>query len=102
MYVEITAKNGKYIVVRSIYRAPNTNESKLKEHIAEMHGKTRNKKRKKELVLGMDHNLDLLKSHEHQRTRLFLDGLLDLGMIPRIMHPTQITNTSNSNRQYIY
>ena len=35
-------------------------------------------KEKKELIIGMDHNLDLLKSSEHKLTQQFLDTLLDL------------------------
>ena len=93
-YVEITAKNGKHIVFRSVYRAPNTSEGKFREHIDKICKKASLEKDKKELVLGMDHNLDLLKGHEHQRTQAFLDQILDLGMIPTITHPTRITNTT--------
>ena len=32
---------------------------------------------KKEIILGMDHNLDLLKSGPHKQTQLFLNDLLD-------------------------
>ena len=49
---------------------------------------------KKEMVLGMDHNLDLLKGHEHQRTQAFLDQMLDLGLIPVITRPTRVTNST--------
>ena len=42
----------------------------------------------------MDHNMDLLKSHEHCRTQQFLDTLLNNDLIPTITRPTRITKTS--------
>ena len=35
-YIEITAKNGKHFIIGSLYRAPNTNPSRLIEHISEV------------------------------------------------------------------
>ena len=49
-------------------------------------------KEKNELILGMDHNLDLLKSAEHTMTQNFLNSLLDNDMLPTIMRPTRITH----------
>ena len=42
----------------------------------------------KELILGMDHNMDLIKSSEHKPTQQFLDGLLDKDIYPTITRPT--------------
>ena len=42
----------------------------------------------------MDHNMDLLKNHEHRRTQQFLDILLNNDLIPTITRPTRITKTS--------
>ena len=38
-YIEITAKNGKHFIIGSLYRAPNTNPSRLIEHISEVNSK---------------------------------------------------------------
>ena len=49
---------------------------------------------KKELVLGLDHNLDLLKCNTHKQTENFLETNLEYGLIPTIIRPTRITNTN--------
>ena len=77
----MTTKNDKNFVLDSTCRAPNTSEVKLTEHICDVNNKIKLEKGKKELVLRMDHNLDLLKSHEHHRTQSFLNQMLDLGLI---------------------
>ena len=38
----------------------------------------------KELVLCMDHNMNLLKSHQHEPMRGFIDGLLEMNIFPTI------------------
>ena len=47
-------------------------------------------KEKKEIILGMDHNLDLLKSGIHRQTQLFLNELLEKNIYPTITRPTRI------------
>ena len=39
------------------------------------------KSENKELICGMDHNMDLLKSSEHSITQKFIDHLLDNDML---------------------
>ena len=51
-------------------------------------------KGEKELVLCMDHNLDLLKCSIHEPTHKYLDTLVEKGVLPTITHPTRITQTS--------
>ena len=48
--------------------------------------------KEKELIIGMDHNLDLLKSSKHKLTQQFLDTLLDPDMLPTITRLTRITH----------
>ena len=47
-------------------------------------------KERKEIILGMDHNLDLLKSGIHKQTQLFLADLLEKNIYPTITRPTRI------------
>ena len=49
---------------------------------------------KKEIILGMDHNLNLLKCGLHKHTQLFLDDLLDKNIYPTITSPTQICHNT--------
>ena len=51
-------------------------------------------KEKPELILGLDHNLDLLKITQHKPTEEFLECNIESGMIPQITKPTRITQTS--------
>ena len=76
-YIEITAKNGKHFIISSLYRAPNTDPRTLIEHIFEINSKRKTESGKKELILGMDHNMDLLKSEDHAPTIKFLETLHD-------------------------
>ena len=48
---------------------------------------------KKEIILGMDYNLDLLKSNTHSETQSFLDSNFKNSIFPCITCPTRITNT---------
>ena len=44
--------------------------------------------------MGMDHNLDLLKTGIHKHTRTFLEDLVDKNIMPTITHPTHITQNT--------
>ena len=81
------------ILVCSIYRPPN---SKVKEFI-------KNYRRllckfslsqQERLIIGLDHNLDLMKYDTHDPTREFLEFNLEQNLIPTITKPTRITKTS--------
>ena len=101
VYVDITAKNGRQIRIGSIYHAPNTDVKILMEHIESVSAKT-GQLPNHELILGMDQNIDLLKSDEHTNTRKFLDLILDSGLWPIITRPTRITQRSATLIDNIY
>ena len=93
-YIEITAKNGKHFIIGSLYRAPNTDPRRLIEHISEINSKRKTESGMKELILGMDHNMDLLKSEAHAPTRKFLETPHDENLFPAITRPSRIMQTS--------
>ena len=66
-FIKIKAKNGKQIVVGSMYRPPNSKELKFTQ-LSEIINKV--KLENKELICGMDHNMDLLKSSEHSKPKI--------------------------------
>ena len=72
VYVDITARNGRHVRIGSLYHAPNTDVKPLMDHLEMVSSKTVNKPNH-ELIIGIDQNLDLLKSEEHAGTRKFLD-----------------------------
>ena len=61
MYVDITARNGRQIQIGSLYCAPNMDVKKLMEHLEMVSAKTGHVPNH-EIILGMDQNIDLLKS----------------------------------------
>ena len=92
--MEINSKCGKKIVLGSSYRAPNTNPSRFITHLNMVIDKIHLEKGEKELVLCMDHNLDLLKCSILEPTHKFLDTLVEKGVLPTITCPMRITQTS--------
>ena len=85
--------NSKTYMFGSLYRAPNTNQKQflseykiLLKQIYECnpHG----------IVLGMDHNLDLLKNVRHNTTQEFIECNAKHELTPTITRPTRITKQS--------
>ena len=46
------------------------------------------------VVLGLDHNLDFLKSDKHKSTQCFIEMTLEESLVPTITRPTRITKTT--------
>ena len=92
-FIEVLSKKVN-ILVGSLYRPPNTNETEFLETITKI--MKLGKLEKKEVILGMDHNLDLLKSHKHRNTELFLEKIIDNGYLPLITKPSRITKNSST------
>ena len=94
VFIELLTKNNKHIVVGSMYRPPNNTDDIFLESILSTKHKISTEHEKKELIIGMDHNFDLLKSSEHKRTQYLLDTLLNKDLFPTITRPTRITQNS--------
>jgi len=92
--------NKKNILVASIYRVPNTNEKDFLEKYKQIIDKMSIEN--KDIIIGTDQNLDFLKQDRHQNTANFLNLNLDLGLLPTIIRPTRITNTSATLIDNIY
>ena len=90
-FVELKGSQGN-IILGSLYHPPNTPTKELLDNYTELLNELN--KERNELILGMDHNLDLLKVNQHKLTEEFLECNLDSGMIPQITKPTRITQTS--------
>ena len=102
IYAKIRAKNGKNFVIGSLYRAPNTCKETLIQYMEETVNKLNSEKENKELILGMDQNVNLLKSERHKATGKFLDTILSLKLWPVITRPTRITQQSATLIDNIY
>ena len=93
MIAVINLQNGDNIAVGSIYRPPNTNASLYNVEYGKLLCSLK-KLRATSIILGMDHNMDLLHSDKHQRTEDFLKINLDHLLIPTITRPTRITKNT--------
>ena len=96
LYIEITAKSRKKIILGSLYRAQNTPPNPFNNHITQTVELLQGTKRtcNPKIILGMDHNYDLLKCHLHKQTQQFLDIILYNDLLPTITRPTRITQTT--------
>ena len=94
VYVEITCRNNTKLLLGSLYRAPNTNGKLFSEHVNEVLSQIKSRTPNMEIVLGMDHNHDLLKSDTHKQMEEFLDLMVNSEMWPTITRPTRVTQTS--------
>ena len=90
------------VLVCSLYRPPNTKSKEfLKQYKLLLNAIE--KTHKGETIIGMDHNLDLLKANIHEETQEFLDMNFEKNILPCITRPT--TNYKINcypNRQYFY
>ena len=85
----------KNILLISAYRPPNTNGKIFLGEYKRLFDSLKKQKNHK-IIIGLDHNLDLLKSHLNSTTNDFLEINLDRELLPCISKPTRITNKSAS------
>ena len=83
------------ILLVSGYRPPNCNvRTFLREYNSLIMSLKKNKNH--EIIIGIDHNLDLLKANTHPQTNEFLEFNLKKALIPCISKPTRITHKTAS------
>ena len=80
-------------IVCSLYRSPNSSEAEFNHYYKELLDKL-TLETNKTILIGMDQNLDLLKSHIHSQTQTFLENTLNANLIPTVTRPTRITKSS--------
>ena len=91
-FIELKSRN-RNILVGSMYRPPQSKEKEfLKDYskLTEIIGHQKDK----EIVIGIDHNMDFLKASRHPNTQKFLEYNLEINLLPVITKPTRITDTS--------
>ena len=90
-YIEIK-NNTEEVIIRTMYRPPSANISEFIKTFNTQIGKINTKEY--ECIIGLDHNLDLLKQSVHSKTQEFLECILDHNLLPTITKPTRISKTS--------
>ena len=92
VFIKLELHNGECVGLGSIYRPPNTDPKKFNEEYCAIISQL--KKECQNVVIGLDHNMDFLKSNKHESTQDFINQNLKLGMLPTVTRPTRITKTS--------
>ena len=90
--IEVETKQSN-IIINSIYRPPGCDATCFNREFSSMIQKQSQEKRK-EIIYGLDHNMDFLKSDKHNATQDFLDTILKNGLIPTITRPTRVTKST--------
>ena len=91
-----TTTSQEITIIGSIYRPPNTSSKEFNNQYKELM-KTLTKEKNKEIIIGMDRNLDLLKSNSHTETQKFIDTNFDTNLLPCITRITKSTATLIDN-----
>ena len=91
--VEITLRSGKRCIISSMYRAPNTAPQVFQCCYNSLIC-TMKKMNPYALIVGLDHNMDLLKVFQDSSTNDFMQNNLDMGLFPTITKLTRITKSS--------
>ena len=94
VFIEVVAKNGKHLILGSMYKPPNTNPEIFSSHLKQIMEKAKTTKGKLQpkVIIGMDHNIDLLKGLIHNPKWKFNDSTSNLDLLPTITHPSRITS----------
>ena len=91
--IELQLRSHASCIISSMYRPPNVNiqtfQTCYNSLVCEM-----KKLQPKAIIIGLDHNLDFLKSDIHSGTSQFIQHNLDSNLIPTITRPTRITKSS--------
>ena len=90
VFVEIRSKNGKHIILGSMYKTPNVDIDQFSTNLSHIVNNTRwiQGKHLPELILGMDHNMNLFNGASHPPTHKFMEDLSSLNLLPTITRPT--------------
>ena len=104
VFIETISKCGKPIIIGSIYQPPNTDLDQFSDNLTNIVNKAQTTKRKIscEIILGMNHNVDLLKGNQHLPTHNFIENLTNLSLYPTITRPSRITHHSATLIDNIY
>ena len=104
VFIEMMAKNGKRLVVGSMYKPPNSDPSTFSTHLKQIVANAKNTKDKTqpELIIGMDYNMDLLKGLTHHPSYSFMDKTAEANLLPTITCPSRITTHSATLMDSIY
>ena len=85
--------NHESIFVSSLYRPPNSNGKKFLKNYSRLPKKFTTAELTR-LIIGMDHNLNLIKHDKHPLTTQFIELNLEEQLLPTITKRTRVTRNS--------
>ena len=85
--------NNESIMLCSLYRPPNSNAKEFLKNYQRFLNKFTQKQQQR-LMIGLDHNLNLIKHDQHAVTHDFIEVNLEKELMPTITKPTRITRSS--------
>ena len=80
-------------MISSLYCPPNTNQKDFIREFKKLQDAI-SKKKHKEWIIGLDHNMDFLKSDINSSIQDFMEFLIEKELYPVTTRPTRITKTS--------
>ena len=87
--ISVEIKTGSSETILScIYRPPNMDQKMFIKSFTEL-GNSVFLEKNKEWIIGLDHNMDLIKTEQHANTETFLEEILRLELYPLITCPTR-------------
>ena len=92
-FIQITRNQNEKLLIGSLYHPPNTCEKNFLTYFKKLNQEIKSKKYS-DYIIGMDHNLDLLKHHLHAGTQSFLELMFDYNVLPCVTRPTCITTST--------
>ena len=90
----------KAFIIGEMYRVPGHGEDEFIQDYQNL--VSRINLEKKQIIIGTDQNMDLLKADSHKNTQIFLEYNLENGLIPSITKPTRITASTATLIDNIY
>lgn len=100
IFIEIPQKNKPDIIVGEVYRIPGTNETQFLDYYESIVKRIRQEH--KRIIIGTDQNLDYLKIDIHRNTMKFFELNLSNKLLPSIVKPTRVTNSTATLIDNIY
>ena len=99
LFLKIKTKKDKFKIIGNIYRKPGTDAKEFNDRLEKMLDwifKDNTLKRADEIQILGDFNFDLLKHDKDISTSIFLDTMLNFGLLPLISLPTRLTAYSST------
>ena len=92
IWIEIKNSKSQNVLCGCAYRHPNTNVCKFNDYINQTMEKI--SKENKLIFLIGDFNINLLNHESHGETNDFINTMISHYLLPRILHPTRVTDHS--------